>query len=146
MIRSIAATPARPMDAKALAKVAGLIKGESRSKLDGALSLAGGLASPIAAYDGFKAAFGHGTAGTALQIIGGINAGVGVYRGVKSIASHVSSEQVNAALKDANGGKDLDKNDSASLASNINTRAHLDGAVTTGSSLALGAAIVTGSV
>jgi hypothetical protein len=115
-------------------------------KENGAVSLVSSLSTPLELWDVGKAAFGGGQAGPALQVLGGVHVAIGAYKSVKGLATRISPQAVNDALKSQTGGRDLDPADAQALADKINARAKINSSISLANYVASGAAIYTGSV
>jgi hypothetical protein len=91
------------------------------------------------------AATGHGTVGTGYQAAAGVSVALGVYSGVQGLRTKITPDLVNAALRDANGGHDLNPADAQELAGKFTKRLHMGAAISLATSFLSAGAILTGA-
>lgn len=139
-------TPVRAQKSDAMLKAIGAAQAQPQGGASALLSVASLVSTPVGLYAVGKAAFGNGEAGNVVKGIAGVGAAIGIYRGVAGLVSNRSADEINNALKEANGGRDLAPGDAEYLASKVNTRSHIASAAGLGNSIASGAAIATGNM
>ncbi|MBM3463921.1 MAG: hypothetical protein FJX76_17640 [Armatimonadetes bacterium] len=146
MIGPVTFTPANTKNGALMKAVAQSNKPQAEGGASAVLSVASLVTTPVGLYAVGKAAFGRGEAGNVVKGLAGAGAAIGLYRGIKAVATSQTPAQINDALKEANGGRDLDPADAEKLAKSVNSRSHLGGIIGVGNSALTGAAIVTGNM